>query len=164
MLMKFIGAFAVSASSYLLCSYVKENLKEKMAQEDSFSELLLHIKNMISAGNMPLDEIYASFHNEALEKTGFCKTLKSGGVSTLYDSLEDNKKLSCDKRVYELMLQFSKNIGLCFSPEQGVFLCEKYISLIQSEVSSFRKDDIKKVQLYGKLAFLIAAAVFLMCI
>ena len=164
MLIKFIGAFAVSASSYLLCAFVKENLKEKMALEDSFSELLMHIKNLIMTGNIPLDEIYASFHSEILEKTGFCKTLKSGGVSALYDSLECNKKLPCDKRIYELMLQFSKNIGLCFSPEQGVSLCEKYISLIQSEISSFRKDDVKKVQLYGKLAFLIAAAVFLMCI
>lgn len=163
--LKIFGLLFVSFSVFIY-GYAKScAIKRKNDAEDGFLMLLSHIQAQLSSSALPLDEIYKSFHNDALLSQGFIFTLCESKHDALYNAMQKKGgEILKNKKLFSLMLDFSQKIGSSPSAHEGQRLCESFIALYREEIASSRQKDKTKAELYKKMSFVCAVFIFLMFI
>ena len=136
-------------------AYASDKQRTSLRVQDAFYDFLCFIKMNIEQRAIPLADIYASFYSDVLEKCGFHKALKmSKDANPLFFALCNSDAKVYTGAGFELLCEFSKNIGKCANVEGEIKLCERYIAeyeRIKNEESGKR---LQLIPLYSRLGII----------
>lgn len=163
-MLKLLGCFLLSVSVWLSGKFMSKRIKRKMDMEDGLLSLIEYIKVMISSQGMALCEIYWSVKDPRLDVPDFYDNLRKNNCNALSDALTVICEHDCNANVCEDAKKFASAVGNCFCSEDAAALCDKYIELLKKDIGQVRGEDKKREELFSKLGFLCACAVFVLII
>ena len=163
-MLKIAGIMLLSLSVWFLVNNRSKRLRQKMGCEDAIVALVGFIKSKIVSQSAPLCNICTEFYDERLEIRGFYNILYQKQSDSLSKALFEISAKECESAILDSAKEFSCSVGFCCCTKDAVSLCDKYISDIQSKLSSVRVADKKRSELYSKLTVICALSVFVLCI
>ncbi|MBP3437340.1 MAG: hypothetical protein J6K61_05490 [Clostridia bacterium] len=114
--MRAMGVFLLLGVTGYLAFFVSLRRQRHLALREGLLLLLYHLSANLESFSIPLSQIYASFQNDALEKSGFLPTLRQAG---LYGALCAHKhNLALSQEEEGLLYPFAKQIGKGFLKEE----------------------------------------------
>lgn len=161
-MLKLTGIILISGAISMYGAYLSGNVKKSRAFRKGLAELLIHIKNGIDNGGIPLTEIYASFSCKALEKCEFLSVLKDGKSESFSRALK-KCEIKLAPEVSEIYERLSKELGKSSSGKSESEKLARAIALAEKEEKKLDAEDSSKIELYSKLGVLcgILAALLL---
>ncbi len=157
-MLKFFGIFLVFISVCVYGNMKALKIKEKLRQQDGFLSFLKYVRICVSTNGTPLCDIYRSFNNDTLQKSGFIGALTvTDSTDGIRYALERCKKsVLLDKADVDALCEFASAIQTARSRDEGEKLCDKYIGILELNFCSKREENEKKAELYKKLSVLVA--------
>ena len=161
-MLKLTGIILISGAISMYGAYLSGNVKKSRAFRKGLAELLIHIKNGIDNGGIPLAEIYASFSCKALERCGFLAVLKDGKSESFSRALK-GCEIKLAPEVSEIYERLSKDLGKSSSGKSESEKLARAIAIAEKEEKKLDAEDLSKIELYSKLGVLcgILAALLL---
>ena len=161
-MLKLAGIILVSAAISFAGFHKALKIKDGIRTRRALLEFVLYVKRNIEASSSELSEIYKSYHDEALQKTGFLQILTSQDGNTLEYALKDSA-LQLPDSLSEIYLNLSRTLGKSRSAKTETENLARYICAIEAEEAKLIKNDETKLMLYRKLGLLsgILAALIL---
>ncbi len=152
-MLKLFGILLVSSAITLYGLCRAKDLERQKKNRHALAALMLHLQNGISHGGLPQETLYASFHNEQLEKEGFCAILRNGEPGALTQALEQTKLgLSDNMRTH--YLELAEGLGKSgFRAVESERLA-RFLGEIAVENEKSDKEDAARQMLYKRLGLL----------
>ena len=97
----------------------------RVRQTEGFLLLLRHIRTGIVCFSNPIEDIYRSFTNPALEACGFLPALRTGGFAHALRVCRES--LYMEEEEWHTLLAFSEEVGKSYSHEQAA-ICDYTIA------------------------------------
>lgn len=142
---KTIGAVLLLCITVYLCVAFTWNEARRLRQLEGLLLLLRTVRGQISCFRTPVDRIYASFENEALERCGFLPALRQTGDFT--QALEAvGPRLLMPEEEARLLSSFGLELGGTYRDEQ-VAACDYYISELENCFARRREERPRRLRL-----------------
>ena len=148
MLLKWCGSFMLLILTLYLCYEASAMERRRVRQTEGFLLLLRHIKSQISCFCTPVRDIFFSFENDSLERTGFLSEAKKGDFVSALNSCRD--KIYLDGEEINLLLAFGEELGKSYRDEE-IKNCDYYIRELENLYSKRREEQPNKSRLYRSL-------------
>lgn len=161
-MLKITGIILISAGITMAGCYKAHKIKEGILTRKALYCLILHIKSKIESSAARLPEIYASYDNTLLNKTGFTAYLKKGGIDAFSKALEYTH-LNLPDTLCKTYGELASRLGKSRSVTEESRLIEDYVREIRAEEEKIIKNDEAKLVLYRKLGIIagLLAAIIL---
>lgn len=152
-MLKYAGIVLISGAISLYGAHLSYRLRRAGQIRGALYELLLHIKNGIDNGALPLDDIYAGFYNKLLDECGFLTPLKSRTPGALANALT-NSDLRLPAEMERLYASLAGQLGKSGFRKSESERLARYMALIGLEEEKLRKTEEVRQVLYRKLGLL----------
>ncbi|MBE6708706.1 MAG: hypothetical protein E7578_05645 [Ruminococcaceae bacterium] len=156
--MKTIGIIIILTLSVLVGFILSDNLRTRLKNITSLCSFVEYISENIRLYKTPLDEIFTSFSNEYLEKTGFIKGLETG----LYNSAKNAGLLYGDEESI-IIKTVSDKLGYGTVDEMDK-LCSSAINKLKNLEDKLKKELPDKQKVYRTISVLAGASIVIMFI
>ncbi len=133
--MKWIGALILICTSYFCGRSLASQEGREIEALDSLTSFLKYLRRRIFSERIPLSELFSSYEDDFLEKTGFLAQLRASGRDI---NLKWQKGLSClslSKEIEKELLRFGKELGSISLGEQ-IKRLDSVVSLLESQKES----------------------------
>lgn len=81
-----IGVLAFIAFLTLTLFLYRREERRRLKEQRALLRLLIHIRDALATAPLPLNEIYADFHDDSLARTGFLCVLTQRGLAAALDA------------------------------------------------------------------------------
>lgn len=156
--LKTIGIILILTISAVIGFVLSSNLRTRLKNISSLRSFIEHISENIQLYKTPLDEIYSSYYDEYLEKTGFLKDLDSG----LYSSAKNSGLLYGDEET-KIIKTISDRLGYGTAEDMGK-LCFSSIDKLRYLEDKLKKELPDKQKVYRTISILAGASIVIMFI
>ena len=148
---KYIGLlFIFIACTFFGCGLAVSE-KRRIDRSQSLRDLIVHIQREIECFRAPLENIYSSFHSEALKKSGFTEKMRQ---NSLRYALESAGNIFCfSDGVFSSLLNFADFLGKSEYTDQ-ISRCKYIILQLDDELKKSRESYPKNRKMYSSLGIL----------
>lgn len=81
-----VGVLAFIGFLILTLFLYRREEGRRLAEHRGLLRLVTHLRDRLAVAPLPLDEIYATFHDESLSRAGFLKRLETDGLAAALDA------------------------------------------------------------------------------
>lgn len=154
-MIRFFGIVLLGGVAFVWGNNHVDALRKKIFFLDAMAELIRYLHARIDYLSTPLDEIFASFHNDFMEHTGFSKVMRQRGmrVAILENSFLDEKER-------QFFLGFFDTLG-SNCREEELKLCDYYLEELTVQLSGLKAEYPGKAKLWRILPLLGCLSLFL---
>ena len=156
--LKIIGIILILTISVTIGFILCNNLRTRLKNITSLCSFIEHISDNIQLYKTPLDEIYASFSDDYLEKTGFISGLDSG----FYNSAANCGLLYGDEES-KIIRNIGEKLG-CGTVEEMSKLCISSIDKLRRLEDKLRCELPDKQKVYRRISIIAGASIIIMFI
>ena len=158
---KFIGLlFIFICFSYGGQLLVKRE-KERIEANEGMLHLIRIIRRNIAYFRNPLDEIYKSFTDYALETGSFLSILRQNGLKAAY--LSEKERFNYDLFTESRLIAFAESIGTLPLQEQ-VNTCDMLCELLEEKLKEIKSNYPTQKKLYQVLGISLGIAIVILFI
>ena len=149
--LKYLGMVLVFVSCTVAGSLLATSEKRRLERSEALKALLSHITREIEHFRTPLDTVFASFANEALEKTGFLRDLRENSLS--HALLKSGNIFAYSEDTFAAIINFSELLGKSEYNDQ-VARCKHMLSVLEEDLKKRREEYPKNKKMYTSLGVL----------
>lgn len=135
--------------------------KNRLYINESILDFIIYIKNRIYFFHENLNDVYNSYENIFLEKSGFLSFIPELGFNDALKSSEINECF--DKKIQSALFDFGKKLGKSGVDEQ-IANCESCIQQLEINIDKMREDVPNKIKMYSSLSVISGFGIALMLI
>lgn len=155
------SATLVFSTIYYGAVMIREE-RSKLTTADAICEMMRYVRDNIEHFMKPLPDIFASYRNDALERTGFLADVRENGLK--YAQIDRHfGKNSVDTEVLAVLNDFCGKIGGGYRDDE-IRLCDYSIAQIEKRTAKMKDDFSSKAKIYRTLPPLFALSVLLILI
>lgn len=152
-MLKLAGIILISGGIAMAGFYKAFRIKESINIRKALFGFILRVQTSIESEKLSLNDIYLSYNNTVLDKTGFTEILKSGNENPFLHALEESE-LKLNKGIYEIYRDIAENLGKSRIAREESERLKRYISIIEKSEEELIKKDESAFILYRKLGIL----------
>ena len=148
-MLRVIGSLLLLGSFTYLGCHMAGVEGRRVRQTEGFLLLLRHVRTGIVSFANPIQQIYGSFANEALESCGFLAALRTGGFAHALRACRDG--LFLEDEELRTLATFAGEVGKSYSREQAV-ICDYTIGELEAALRRHREQAPRRARAAGSLA------------
>lgn len=133
--MKWIGALILICTSYFCGRSLASQEGREIEALDSLIGFLKYLRRRIFSERIPLSELFSSYEDEFLEKTGFLSQLRASGRDINLKWQKGVSGLSLSRETEKELLRFGKELGSISLGEQ-IKRLDSVVELLESQKDS----------------------------
>ena len=160
-MLKMIGLILIITGSFGFSLWNASYQKRRLCINESILDLVLYIKNRILFFHENLNDIYYSYENDYLQKSGFLTALSELGFNEALKSSGTNDYF--DNKVIFILYNFGKRLGKTGVEEQ-ISNCDSCIEQLQHSIEKLRAETPDKIKMYSSLSIIAGLGVALLLI
>lgn len=158
-MLKAIGLLLLISAAVWTGSSAASHLKVKTDLTGALITFTEHIRASIYTSRLPLAEIFSSFSNDALEKSGFVYQLRQNNLRAATTVISG----SISKDTENALIYLSDNLG-GIDPDSQIKICEHTIDLLRAEEKKQKEMYAEKLKLCRSLPILVALSVIILTV
>ena len=160
-MLKILGLILIISGSFGGSLWNAHYQKQRLLINESILDFVLYIKNRIHFFHENLVDIYSSYENDYLQKTGFLTAIGDLGFNEALEISGTNDFF--DKKVISVLNNFGKKLGKTGVEEQ-ILNCDGCIEQLQQSINKLRTETPDKIKMYSSLSVIAGLGISLLLI
>ncbi len=158
-MLRLTGAAIILITCFLYGNMLTRKAEAKVHLTEALCSFVMYINTSIKTARVPLNSIFYSFKNDALEDAGFSERLCCEGLLSAINHIES----AIPREVFDAMIYLEKNIG-GIDIESQTGICAYVEESLKEELKKAKNNFNNKKRMYRMLPVLAGLSVIILIV